>query len=295
MGYQLWTSPLTGYRRRGTTFSELRLLFEKGFTTSSIFEPLQCCCIGDLIDDVRAELKRLDYDYAGVIDPGANQVIGWIQREYLHEGSLNDYLKPFLPQQLISESTPLIELIKILSSQENVYVVSRNGISGIVTRADLRKPPIRAMLFGLISLLEMHLSYWIQYYYPNNTWEKYLAKSRIFKINQLLKARMARNELISEVDCLQLCDKRDIIIKNKDLINKLGYKTKKSINKTLKKIEYLRNRIAHSQNDITENESWVGLSSDLEQIELILYNSDKFVKKCSEGKDLSPTRLITVI
>lgn len=43
MGYELWTSPITGYRRKGTRFSELRAVIGAGVQARSIFEPLQCC------------------------------------------------------------------------------------------------------------------------------------------------------------------------------------------------------------------------------------------------------------
>jgi hypothetical protein len=46
MGFQLWTSPVTGYRRAGTRLRELRHLFEDGITARAILEPLQCCHAG---------------------------------------------------------------------------------------------------------------------------------------------------------------------------------------------------------------------------------------------------------
>jgi len=61
----------------------------------------------------------------------------------------------------------LREVIRVLSDHEHVFVVVRRGVSGIVTRADLRKPPVRLLLFGLVSLLEMHLSYWTRELFPN--------------------------------------------------------------------------------------------------------------------------------
>ncbi len=43
MGHQLWTSPLTGYRRTGTRVREIRLMFEQDVTVRSIYEPLKAC------------------------------------------------------------------------------------------------------------------------------------------------------------------------------------------------------------------------------------------------------------
>ncbi|MBE9592914.1 MAG: hypothetical protein IMF19_05485 [Proteobacteria bacterium] len=67
MSYQLWVSPITGIRRKGTRMSDLRKLFETGITASSIQEPLKYCFYGEEASGVLAELERLDFDmgYAG--------------------------------------------------------------------------------------------------------------------------------------------------------------------------------------------------------------------------------------
>ena len=45
--------------------------------------------------------------------------------------------------------------------KEFIYVLKGGSIEGIVTRADINKPIVRIYLFGLISLCELHLNYWI--------------------------------------------------------------------------------------------------------------------------------------
>lgn len=46
-----------------------------------------------------------------------------------------------------------------------------NG-KGIVTFADLNKPPVRVYLFGLVSLLEVHLRFWIRTAYSDGSWKR---------------------------------------------------------------------------------------------------------------------------
>lgn len=91
-----------------------------------------------------------------------------------------------------------------------MYVVARRGVSGIVTRPDLRKPPTRVLIFGLVSLLEMHLTYWVDGEFPNESSRSSLSETRRTKVEELLTQRHERNESISALDCLQLCDKREI-------------------------------------------------------------------------------------
>jgi hypothetical protein len=121
-----------------------------------------------------------------------------------------------------------------LSEYERVYVVLRRGVSGIITRADLRKPPVRLLIFGLVSLLDMHLSYWTRELFPNDSWREQLTEARQTKVAELLAARKLRNEEISEIDCLQLCDKRDILVGNEQARTTLDLGSKKKATKTLK-------------------------------------------------------------
>jgi hypothetical protein len=70
----------------------------------------------------------------------------------------------------------------MLSEIERVYVVLRRGVSGIITRADLRKPPVRLLIFGLVSLLDMHLSYWTGELFPKDSWREQITKARQTKL-----------------------------------------------------------------------------------------------------------------
>jgi hypothetical protein len=273
MGYQLWISPNTGYRRRGTSFAELSEMLERGLVASSIVEPLRSCAANDAATDVRAELERLDFDVAGVRNE-SGRIIGWAQRTALVEGVCGKHTVSFDPHNLASDATPLIEIVRMLSEQERLYVVVRRGVSGIITRADLRKPPVRVLLFGLISLLDMHLSYWIRELFPNDSWREELSDARRTKVAELLAARKLRNEEISAIDCLQLCDKRDILIGSEDARTMLELGSKSKATKILKAIEYVRDRLAHSQDDFTGEGGWPELAATIADIERMLVASE---------------------
>jgi len=293
MGYQLWISPNTGYRRRGTSFAELSTMLEAGLVASAIAEPLRCCAVNELASDVRAELERLDFDVAGVIDtPG--RVVGWVQRASLVEDVCGKHVAAFEPHHLVSDATPLIEIIRMLADFERVYVVVRRGVSAIITRADLRKPPVRLLLFGLVSLLEMHLSYWTRELFPNDSWKEQLAEARQAKVAELLAARRARNEQISEIECLQLCDKRDILASHEQARGMLGLDSKTKAIKVLKAIEYMRDRLAHSQDDFTGEGGWPEFARTVEDIERILGASESALEARIVAASMTPPRLPAV-
>ena len=66
-------------------------------------------------------------------------------------------------EQVISDSTPLANLLTVLQASDFLYVNHGAKIVGIITKADLNKPPVRIYVFGMLSLFEMHLNSWIRY------------------------------------------------------------------------------------------------------------------------------------
>ena len=66
MGYQLWTSPITGYRRRGTRLAELHAVLGSQITARVIFEPLQSCPANAPAWEMFRALGQRDFDVAGV-------------------------------------------------------------------------------------------------------------------------------------------------------------------------------------------------------------------------------------
>jgi hypothetical protein len=151
VGYQLWLSPYTGLRRKGTTFKELETLFIDQITTKLISEPLFSSRKYDNASEVKVELTNRDFDYVEVIDD-QNNVIGYCKRDELKEGSIGDYYRSFDLNNIITDSTPLCNLFATLKSNKFAFVMSWDKVDSIVTVWGLNKPIVRIYLFGIISL-----------------------------------------------------------------------------------------------------------------------------------------------
>ncbi len=87
MSQELWTSPVTGYRRKGTRLAELRSLIDAAVTARAILEPLQSCCADTLAVTAADLLRRRDYDFAGVKRRAVGPVIGWGGGKFTFTGS----------------------------------------------------------------------------------------------------------------------------------------------------------------------------------------------------------------
>jgi hypothetical protein len=279
MGYELWTSPVTGYRRTGTRLRELRRLFEDGITALAILEPLQSCSSDANATDIAEHLHARDFDVAGVKENPAGEEIGFVFRDSLKTGIVRSHLQTMTSQHLISDATPLANLLSIFRTRERAFVLVGQHVRGIITRADLSKPPVRVYLFGLISLLDMHLTYWVSKLYPDGTWREAVSGPRLAKAEKLLADRQSRRQQTNLVDCLQFCDKRDLILARDDLRDSLGLGQKTAAQKLLVKAEKLRDLLAHSQKDLTEGSSWVELVDLVELVEAVVRQSDELVER----------------
>ena len=277
MGFQLWYSKQTGIRRKGTSFSELQDIFIDDITAKYIFEPLACCKITDNLFEVKNTLKQRDFDTLGVVDNNGLK-LGYIIREKLGDSAIENYIEKFEIEIVISESTPLSELFEILLDKEYVYVLSKNSIDGIITRADINKPIVRIYLFGLISLFELHLNFWITENYDHESWMDSLNPKRIQSAEKIFNERKGNNVQLTLLECIQICDKRDIL-KTTDSFTKEFKYSKKGFERLLKNVEKIRNELAHSQNSIIANLEWINFVNTIKMVKEFLVKSEKKIDK----------------
>ncbi|MBT2656090.1 hypothetical protein J7E81_12780 [Bacillus sp. ISL-18] len=259
-------------RDKVSSYQNLRSLYEQNITVNSIAEHLDTCGLYDDANAIKHMMVTKDYDILGVEENGI--VIGYVVREELHEGTCKESYRRFSPTELVSESTSLLQTLFIFKETDRIFILEGNRITKVVTLADLQKQPIRMLLFGLISLLEMHLYRIINDYFPNDTWKQYLNANRIKFAEDLYALRKSKNEAIQLSDCLQICDKRDIVLNKDSLRERLGIENKTKGKQFFKKLEELRNNLAHSQDINTEN-SWNETFSLIEQTENILEKCEK--------------------
>ena len=246
--------------------ADLRKIFEHSITVRDISSIFIYHSGDNIIQSVKIEMEKNNFDTAGVEKDG---ITGYVVRTELEtRKSLDTIIRQFQPNELISETTPLIDLFPILKVRERVFVLTKNKIDRIVTRYDLQKAPVRMLIFGFISILEMHLLRIIKGIYPADSWQRLLNNNRIRLAKKLYSERKARNEELDLVDYIQLADKRDLLLENMAVLKKVGFKSKKPFKMFFKKVEVLRNKLAHSQ-ELVKGSSWpdiIDLTIDVEKL-----------------------------
>ena len=285
MGYQLWTSPLTGHRRKGTRFTSLKQIFIDNVTAKCIYEPLLCCPADSISGEAKEALQTRDFDVAGVKETEDGAVIGYVVTNEIEDGEFRKYIKKIEHELLISDSTPLAEIFSVLSNKNFTFVIYGNNITGIITRADINKPPVRIYIFGIISLLEMHLNSWINHYYQNDSWFYKVPKQRMEKAEKVYEQRKGKNQELSILECLQLCDKRNLLSNSNEFLKTFHF-LKTEFESFLERAEKIRNELAHSQNSIISNMEWNNFVETITRAETFLIGSDNEVERIArKGAD----------
>jgi hypothetical protein len=248
----------------------LKDLFEQTITARFIAEPFRSFDANSDAFKVRSFMEEQDYDVVGVRREGL--IVGYVAKEELSEGAVAAKVHYF-DSELIADTTTLVEVFKLLRARLRVYVIYLNEVSGIVTKGDLQKAPVRMWLFGLVSLLEMQLLRLIRGCHPDDSWKEFLKEARLNDAQKVFAERKAKNEEIDLADCLQFCDKRDILKSSDEIRRLIGIESKKQVESFLKKAETLRNNLAHTQDIITG--FWPEVADTIERIESLLERMEK--------------------
>lgn len=277
MGYELWLSRYTGLRRKGTTFKEIEDLFINQITTKFITEPLYSCERNINAADVKHQLLNRDFDFVGIHDDN-KVVIGYCSREELQEGLIDQYFHPFDLDMLIADSTALCKLFVTLRDRPFAFVLSWNKVCGIVTKWDINKPVIRIYLFGIISLFELHLNYWIDSSNPEGAWAAKVKEERLDAAHKAMQLKKGNNDKLTLLECLQIADKKEILRQTPEFLELFEF-SKASFKSLLEKVETIRNELMHSQNSIIANLDWKDFVDTVMSIEKFLKTSETRIEQ----------------
>lgn len=235
-------------------YADLRELFTRAVTVRYIagFDLVTCRADEDAAV-ARERMEAFGYDVLPVVTDGV--ILGYVERQSLRDGPCSRSERRLTPTDLISDSTPVLDLFPILLDRTRVFVLQGNRVTALVSRSDLQKAPIRMLLFALVTLLEMRLQHLVTVLYPQGDWTRYLSPARVRLAEQLHAERRARNEEIELLDCLQFCDKRDLVLRVSQRIGHLGFPSRNALEEFLAETEQLRDLLAHGQ-DLVAGSTW---------------------------------------
>lgn len=156
-------------------------------------------------------------------------------------------------RQVVDLRSPLADVIHVLTLFAWCFVSLDGTIIGVIGRGDMEKPVVRMWLFGIIILVEMLAVEEIRRLWPDQGWRVGLSEGRFQKALQLQAERQRRGLDADLLDCLLFSDKLQLLLKDPQFIETLGFQSTNAAKKVIKDLESLRNNLAHGQ-DITRHD-----------------------------------------
>lgn len=158
-------------------------------------------------------------------------------------------------------------MIQVLVRHDQCFVALLGQVGGMVTREDMRHPAVRMWLFGVMTLIELHITRRIRDLWPEHQWETWLPPGRLDKAQQLRDERLRRGQSCELLDCLQFADKAQLLFRDAGEQARFGFRTKNGVQRAIKALESMRNNLAHSQDIIAHDWSLIaGIAVDIERV-----------------------------
>lgn len=251
-----------------STSRDLRVIFENRIHVRhiAVFD-LRTCGPNEDAELAKIRMSAGEFDWFPV--KTKHTVTGYVERTNLGPGRCRDYRKTFVESDFIRIEAPVIALVQRLRELPRVFVTEGGTVVGIATRGDLQKAPVRMLLFGLVTLLEMQMLRLVKEHYPNDSWKSSIRPGRLRYAREVQAERIKRNEAIDLVDCLQFGDKRDLLLRSPIACEHLGITSKTRTRDTLREAEKLRDKLAHGQ-DLVSGATWLDIISTMNEIESFL-------------------------
>jgi hypothetical protein len=249
--------------------SDLRRLFERAITIREIAEPLVSFDTDHDAEAIRVFMEERNFDVVGLRQGGT--VVGYVRRDDLTHGSVTGCLTRFQAGEVLAEREPLSAAIQALRDQNQLFITVRGQVRRIATKGDMQKVPVRLWLFGLISLIEMQMLRLIRQRFPGGAWTSLLSPARVEAARKVSALRQKQNreaDASDFLDCLQICDKATIMLKDSELSALARFPSREVGGHFFSHLESLRNDLAHS-NDILQGR-WPGLAELAAQCESLL-------------------------
>lgn len=243
----------------------VRRIFAEGFRVSDVAEPLASFDEATPAGDVGRFMDGANFDVVGVRRGG--QVWGFAERPLPDTGPCGDAATPLDVSAVLPDSAPLSAAVSALAAAPRVFVTAFGRVAGIVTRADMLKPPVRMWLFGVVTLIELRYARMIEQFCPDESWRQFLSAGRLKKAEELLAERRRRHQDVTLFDCLQLSDKGQIVARNERIRRLTIYPSRGQAEEGVKMLEGLRNSLAHAQDIVScDWDAIVRLSDHLDRV-----------------------------
>jgi len=219
--------------------------FTESFKGRDIAEPFASFDEGASSADVRDFMEANGVEVVGLRHDG--QIAGYVENNSLTNGACGQFKRPFGEVSVVNDDSPLLKVLNELNHSPFVFVTVLGAVGGIITAADLQKPPVRMWIFGVVTLIEMRFLHLIEAHCPDDSWKEFLSDGRLQKAQALVDERSRRKQRVRLLDCLQFSDKGQIVARHEAIRQLTIFSSRRQAEDAIRKLEQLRNNVAHAQ------------------------------------------------
>lgn len=203
------------------------------------------------IDIIKNYFRENNYDI--LLIKNENNKLSYIKREDIenHKNIKNNFIN-ISEEEKVKTYTQIPEIIEKFETFYYLFVYDeKNMFTGLITYADLNKPPLYSYLYIIISYFETLLRDVIEINYRKDEWLKLLSEDNQKIIKDRFDDDKNKGIEISYLECTTLCHITQILGKEKKITNLSCYSGKQKYKSKIKKILNYRNSIMHSKTLIT--------------------------------------------
>ncbi|MBI3761579.1 MAG: hypothetical protein HY260_06920 [Chloroflexi bacterium] len=187
------------------------------------------------------------------------------------EGIASDKLTQITPDQIVSGSMSLLDLISLFRRHYFFFVLTRNDLTHVVSFQDLDNLPVKLCLFSLLMALEAEI---VDLLAASGSIEQHLSllpEGRLNKAKQLCGDKYGADRITADkiLLCTTFIDKKTMLLRSPALSSRLPFQSKNAAERFFKRTESLRNQIAHSDSIFTvlnSPDEFDGFVSELRQV-----------------------------
>ena len=245
--------------------AHFRRMFMELFTARDIAEGLLSFDIDTNHEEVAKALRHQRCEVASVRVNGVVQ--GYLRLSDVEGEHAGENFRHFTVDQVVPGSATFADVIHVLTRHDYCFVTMLGGVAGMISRDDINKPMVRMWLFGIVTMVEMGIVQLIRERFPDAAWQSVVSAGRLEKARQIQNERQRRNQYCELIDCLQLSDKAQILINDKDSLERLGFESKSAAKRSVKELESLRNHLAHAQDIVMHD--WAQIARLVRRMEEI--------------------------
>lgn len=217
---------------------------------------VRVCRVDDSLADVKAANIRPIYDYLPV-EGTDGHIVGLFSAKGTADAAdvddefVRDHMCPLSETDLIGADATILNFIHRVRPQP-LLVVSGGRINGLVAWSDLQKLPVRTAVFALVTGFELTMYEAIKAVFPKGDgWCEHLSDTRLKDAEDVFEKRGGNESDVELLLCTEFCDKRTILKKCLPFDSQATSSgampmSKRKFEDEIKKIENLRNPLAHA-------------------------------------------------